>query len=80
MNYPVWEVPFLGGGMLMGTIAVLHVFILHSAVGGRLVLVLTKRKARRGNDTTMLDYVRRHSRRFPLLSVVLSPGKGWYAL
>jgi len=80
MNYPVWEVPFLGGAMLMDAIALLHVVVSHSAVGGGLFPVLTGRKARRENDATVLDYVGRHSRRFLLLSVVLSPGRGWYAL
>ncbi len=27
MNYPVWEVPVLGGGLLIGGIAILHVFM-----------------------------------------------------
>jgi hypothetical protein len=80
MNYPIWEVPFLGGAMLIGTIALLHVVVSHSAVGGGLLLVLTGRKARRENDTTVPDYVGRHSRRFLLLSVVPAPGRGWYAL
>jgi hypothetical protein len=43
MNYPVWEVPYWGGGMLIGIIAIAHVFIAHFAVGGGLFLPLTER-------------------------------------
>lgn len=32
MNYPVWEVPYLGGGMLIGIVAIVHVFIAHFPV------------------------------------------------
>ena len=42
MNYPVWELPSLGGGTLIAIIAVIHSFIAHLAVGGGLFLVLTE--------------------------------------
>ena len=39
MNYPFWEVPVIGGGLVIGIIAILHVFVSHFAVGGGLFLL-----------------------------------------
>ena len=47
MNYPAWDVPLIGGGLLIGLIAVLHVFVAHFAVGGGLFLVWTEARAYR---------------------------------
>ncbi len=41
MNYPVWELNFAGGGLLIAVIAVVHVYVAHFAVGGGLFLILT---------------------------------------
>ena len=40
MNYPIWQLDFAGGGLLIATIAILHVYVAHFAVGGGLFLVL----------------------------------------
>ena len=83
MNFPVWEVPFLGGGMLIGVLAVIHVFISHFAVGGGLFLVMTERKAYREQSAVLLDYVKRHSKFFMLLSVVAGAVTGvgiWFTI
>ena len=37
MDYPIWDVA-VGGGVLIGTIAILHVVVSHFAVGGGLVM------------------------------------------
>jgi hypothetical protein len=34
MNYPVWDVPFIGSVWVVGLIAIFHVMISHFAVGG----------------------------------------------
>lgn len=60
MNFPIWEVPYLGGGLFIGIVAVLYVFISHFAAGGGLFLVLTERKAYRENNPAMLEYVKKH--------------------
>ncbi len=83
MNFPVWEVPYIGGGMLIGIIAVFHVFIAHFAVGGGLFLVLTERKAYRENNPAMLEYVKKHSKFFLLLTLVLGAVSGvgiWFTI
>jgi mono/diheme cytochrome c family protein len=81
MNYPIWELP--GAGLLIAAVAVVHVFVSHFAVGGGLFLVVTERKARRENDAALLDYVRRLSRFFILLTLVFGALTGvgiWFTI
>jgi len=83
MNYPFWEVPFIGGGLVIALIAILHVFISHFAVGGGLFLALTEGKAYRDNDQSLLNYVKSHSKFFLLLTVVFGAVSGvgiWFAI
>lgn len=83
MEYPFWDVPLLGGGMLIGLIAILHVFVAHFAIGGGLFLVLTEMKARREGDEQLLGYLKRHSTFFILVILVLGAVSGvgiWWAI
>jgi len=83
MNYPIWDVPMLGGGMLIGLVAIVHVFVSHFAIGGGLYLVLTERIARRDGDAGMLDFVKAHSRFFILLVLVFGAVTGvgiWWTI
>ena len=67
MNYPVWNVAF-GAGLLMAVLAILHVFVSHFAVGGGLFLVLTERKARRNQDSALLEWLEIHTKFFVLVT------------
>lgn len=81
MNYPLWDLP--ASGLLIAIVAILHVFVSHFAVGGGLFLVLTEIKARRENDPELLDYLRRHSRFFILLTLVFGAITGvgiWFTI
>ncbi|NQU09536.1 c-type cytochrome [bacterium] len=69
MNYPFWDVP-IGYGVLMGVIAVVHVFISHFAIGGGLYLVVTEHRARQRDDQQTLAFLKKLSRFFVLVSVV----------
>jgi cytochrome bd-type quinol oxidase subunit 1 len=83
MNYPAWYLPNLGGGLLIAIIAVLHVVISHLAVGGGLFLVLTERKAVRTNNPKLLEYVRKHTWFFLLLTMVFGGMSGvgiWFII
>jgi len=83
MNYPVWEPPLLGGGLVIGIIAILHVFVSHFAVGGGLFLPLTERKAYRENNPALLEYVKSHSTFFVLVTLVFGAVSGvgiWWAI
>ena len=50
MNYPFWDIPYLGSGWVIGIIAIFHVMISQFAVGGGLYLPLAERKALRMAD------------------------------
>ncbi len=82
MNYPFWDTG-VGYGVLMAAIAVLHVFISHFAIGGGLYLVIAEARARRANDTFMLDFLKKLSRFFVMASVVLGALTGvgiWFII
>jgi len=82
MNYPVWQLGF-PGGLLIATVAILHVFVSHFAVGGGAYLVLTEQRAYAANDESLLAYVRRHSKFFALLTVVFGAVTGvgiWFTI
>lgn len=50
MSYPLWEIPLLGGGLLIAIVAVLHVFVSQFAVGGGLFLALAGHQAYKTQD------------------------------
>jgi mono/diheme cytochrome c family protein/cytochrome bd-type quinol oxidase subunit 1 len=82
MNYPFWDID-VGYGWLMGSIAILHVFISHFAIGGGLYLVLAEMSARKLNDTFRLEFLQRLSKFFVLASVVLGALTGvgiWFII
>src|SRR5258708_9475246 len=83
MNFPVWDLPLLGGGVLIGLIAILHVFVSHFAVGGGLYLVLTESRAYRQDDHALLAYLKRHSLFFVLVVLVFGAVSGagiWWTI
>lgn len=83
MEYPFWDIPLIGGGMLIGIIAILHVFVSHFAIGAGLFLVLTEQKARRENDEALLAYLKRHSTFFILVVLVFGAVSGvgiWWTI
>ncbi len=75
MIYPIWE-PFVANSLLIAVIAIVHVFVSHFAIGGGLYLVLAETWARRRDDRDHLDYIRRHSRFFALLTLVFGAVTG----
>lgn len=70
MNYPVWYLPSLGGGILIALIAVTHVFVSHFAVGGGLYLVYSEKKALRERNPGILAFTKLHARFFLLITMV----------
>ncbi len=42
MNYPIWDVPFLGAGLIVAIIAIIHVLISHLAIGGGAFLFIAE--------------------------------------
>ena len=83
MNYPIWQLDFAGGGLLIAIIAIIHVYITHFAIGGGLFLVLTEQKGIRENSRGILDYVKMHTRFFLLITMVLGALTGvgiWFTI
>ncbi|MGA7279027.1 MAG: c-type cytochrome [Desulfocapsaceae bacterium] len=83
MNYPVWYLPEVGGGLLIAVIAVLHVFVSHFAVGGGLYLIYCEKKGLRENNQAILDFTKRHARFFLLLTMVFGSITGvgiWFII
>src|SRR5208337_2573602 len=73
MNYPFWDIPYLGSGWVIGIIAIFHVMISQFAVGGGLFLPMAERKALREGRKDWMDELKRHSRFFLLVTFVF----GW---
>jgi len=83
MNYPVWYLPGIGGGLLIALIAVLHVFVSHFAVGGGLYLIYSEKKGIRENSQAILDFTKAHARFFLLLTMVFGSITGvgiWFII
>lgn len=83
MNYPIWFLPNIGGGLLIAIIAVLHVVVAHLAVGGGLFLVLTERKGLKSKDKGILKFVKSHTNFFMLLTMVFGGVSGvgiWFII
>ncbi|SIN91276.1 cytochrome ubiquinol oxidase subunit I [Halodesulfovibrio marinisediminis] len=70
MEYPVWWLPSVSGGLLIACISIIHVFIAHFAVGGGFFLVLTERKGYAEDNPHIVEYVKRHTKFFLLLTMV----------
>lgn len=83
MNYPVWDVPVIGSGWVIGGIAIFHVLISHFAVGGGFYLPMAERKAlREGRDDWMLA-IKKHAKFFLVLTAVFGAVSGvgiWFAI
>jgi cytochrome bd-type quinol oxidase subunit 1 len=83
MNYPQWDVPVLGGGLVIATIAILHVFISHFAVGGGFYLAITEGRAVRAGRQDWLEVLKAHSWFFLVLTGVFGTVSGvgiWFSI
>ena len=87
MNYPFWDIPYLGSGWVIGMIAIFHVMISQFAVGGGLYLPLAERKALKMTDpgarADWLKQLSSHSKFFLVLTAVFGTVSGvgiWFAI
>jgi cytochrome d ubiquinol oxidase subunit I len=87
MNYPFWDIPYLGSGWVIGIIAIFHMMIALFAVGGGLYLPMAERKAMKMADKSMgaewLKQLASHSRFFLILTAVFGTVSGvgiWFAI
>ena len=87
MNYPFWDIPYLGSGWVIGIIAIFHVMISQFAVGGGLYLPMAERKAMRMAEGPLRDaWLRQlasYSKFFLILTAVFGTVSGvgiWFAI
>ncbi|MGA3370283.1 MAG: cytochrome ubiquinol oxidase subunit I [Terracidiphilus sp.] len=87
MNYPFWDIPYLGSGWVIGIIAIFHVMISQFAVGGGLYLPMAERKALRMPEGPLRDawlkQLASHSKFFLILTAVFGTVSGvgiWFAI
>ena len=83
MNYPFWDIPYLGSGWVIGIIAIFHVMISQFAVGGGLYLPLAERKALREGRTDWMKELAGYSKFFLILTGVFGTISGvgiWFAI
>jgi mono/diheme cytochrome c family protein len=82
MEYPFWDLPF-GYGILIASVAILHVFVSHFAIGGGLYLVVNERSARKAGDSERLSFLQRLSKLFALVTLVAGTLTGvgiWFCI
>ena len=83
MNYPLWDVPHIGSGWVIGLIAIYHVMISHFAVGGGLYLPMAEHKAQREGRREWMEMLRQHAKFFLVLTGVFGAVSGvgiWFAI
>ena len=83
MNYPFWDIPYLGSGWVIGMIAIFHVMISQFAVGGGLYLPMAERKALREGRADWLKELVGYSKFFLVLTGVFGTISGvgiWFAI
>lgn len=82
-EYPLWDVPRLGGGMVIALIATVHVLVAHFSVGAGFLLVLGERQARAKNSALLLEFVQRYSKALLLIGFVFGAITGvaiWFSI
>jgi len=80
--YPVWEVPGLTAGLVLGLIAAFHMLPSHLSVGAMWLNVYLESRAERENRPELLDFVRKYSRLLLIFSYVFGSLSGvgiWFA-
>ena len=83
MEYPIWQLTTLAGGFWIAFIATIHVYVAHFAVGGGLFLVLTEQAAYRTNNIHLLEWAKKHTRFFLLLTMAFGAVSGvaiWFTV
>ena len=83
MNYPVWEIPRLGGAWVIGIVSIFHVLIAWFAVGGGLYLPVAEAKLYREKREDWLPVLMKHSRFFLVLTSVFGAVSGvgiWFSI
>lgn len=82
MDYPIWDLA-MGGGVLIGIVAIAHVVVSHFAVGGGFAIALVETLAVRRGDDTLRQLAYRSSWMLILVSTVFGAITGvgiWFTI
>jgi len=83
MDYPIWNVPYLGGAMVIAIVAIIHVFIAHFAVGAGVLNALTETFSLRTSNPVLREFLRDNSRLiilFPFIGGALTGVALWFSI
>ena len=84
MNYPFWDVPYMGSGWVIGVIAIFHIMISQFAVGGGILPRAGRNQsAARKPPRMAASLCRSHSKFFLILTGVFGTVSGvgiWFAI
>jgi len=75
VDYPIWN-PHIGGGVLIGLIAIAHVVVSHFAIGGGLAIAILETLAVGRRSRALRDLARRSSLMLILVSTVFGAISG----
>ena len=82
MDYPIWN-PGVGGGVLIGIVAIAHVLVSHFAIGGGFAIAFVETLAVRRKDAALRALARRSSLMLILVSTVFGAISGvgiWFTI
>lgn len=80
--YPVWEVPYLTGGIVLALIATFHILPSHLTIGAMWFNVYVETKAYKENRPELLEFIKKYSLLLLIFSYVFGSLSGigiWYA-
>jgi mono/diheme cytochrome c family protein len=83
MNHPVWDLPLLGSGWIIGIISIIHVSIAHLVVGAGLWLPIMESRAQRDGDSDLQAWLRSRAKALLWLSSIFGAATGvgiWVAI
>jgi cytochrome d ubiquinol oxidase subunit I len=83
MQYPLWNMPLLGGALVIAGISIFHVIIAHFAVGAGFFNVLSEIRARRTGNEPLLRFVKDNSIFLIYLSFIAGALSGvgiWFSI
>ena len=84
MNYPVWDVPLLGSGLIVAIIAIIHILISHLAIGGGAFLFVAELWSNRQEGGERIrDWLHGYATYFLVYTTVFGAVTGvgiWFAI
>ena len=83
MGFPRWDIPLLGGGMVIATIAIIHVVIAHFAIGAGIFIAYSEWRLRSVRMPVLERFLRDVGRLIILFSFIAGALTGvgiWFAI